>query len=414
MNNTNRRRIGIKTESIGCASVPAGLSIWSIAILLLIVSTLIAGCGSLSTRQIERETLANRAPELNEQLFGSPRPVPEFSEMLALTPEQQTDFLRFFRSQVKSRLEPHKRLYAYLTQELSDVEFHHHTLPASTAVQTRSGNCMSLALVTAAYARLADIEIDWQLSETDPVYSLEGSVIYSANHIQTRLYQRNYSESAATFLFTRSWLLVDYFTGAPPRGGKILRKPEVIAHVYQNMGAEAMTDGRLEDAFWLLREGLSHDTEDPNLYNALAVLHRRAGDEQTAEQLYRFTLDEFGDQLIVLRNYHRLLLNQSRAREADELNNRIMALRDPDPFPLLSLGDEAADSGNLDLALNHYRRAGDIAPYLPEVHLRIARVHAHQGNLRRAQRALREARDRARNTPEKERYEAKLAALESR
>lgn len=372
----------------------------------------LAGCAGNAAREFDRDKVLADAPQLNQRLFGEPIDVPGFDELTALTPEQKAEFLRFFRSGVKSRFEPHRRLYAYLTQELSDTRFRHRTLPASTALDTRSGNCMSLALVTTAYADLADIELGWQLAETDPVYSSEGSVVYSANHIQTRLYHRNYDSTAATFSIGHPYLLVDYFTGAPPRKGRSLRKEEVIALVYQNLGAEALAAGRLNEAFWLLHAGLTHDPANPNLYNALAVVHRRAGDAKTAEKLYRFALDKFGDRLIVLRNYRKLLLSQRRAEEADRLQDRIMALPDPDPYPLLRLGDEAAEKGKTDLALEHYRKAGDIAPYLHEVYLRIARIHIDNGDMGRAERALREARDRARDADDQEMYEAKLAALE--
>jgi len=349
---------------------------------------------------------------LNESLFGQSRPVPDFDTLTALTPDQEAHFLRFFKSGVESRFEAHKRLYAYLTQEFSNTEFQPRTLPASEAVATHSGNCMSLALATTAYARLADIEIGWQLADTDPVYSSEGSIIYSANHIQTRLYHRDYNRGAATFSLNRPYLLVDYFTGAPPRNGEPLRRNQVIALVYQNLGAEAMADGRPEDAFWLLRAGLTHDPGNPHLYNALGVVHRRAGDPQTAERLYQFALEEFDDRLIVLRNYRKLLLAMDRVEEADRLESRIMALPDPDPYPLLSLGDEAAEKGNTDVALEHYRKAGDVAPYLHEVYLKIARLLARNGDKKRAEVALREARERARDTNDRERYAAKLAALE--
>lgn len=384
----------------------------SIAGLVVASFVTLAGCAGKTAREIDRDDLLAQAPELNQQLFGQPRPVPDFSELTALTPEQESDFLRFFRSGVESRFEPHKRLYAYLTRELADTDFEHRTLPASKTIETHSGNCMSLALVTTAYARLADIKIGWQLADTDPVYSSEGSVIYSANHIQTRLYHRDYDRAAARFSLRRPYLLVDYFTGAPPREGEALRREEVVALVYQNMGVEAMAEGRLEDSYWLLSAGLNHDPANPNLYNALGVLHRRAGDERTAEKLYRFTLDKFDDRLIVLRNYRNLLLASNRTEEADRLEGRIMALPDPDPYPLLALGDEAAEKGKVDVALAHYRKAGEVAPYLHEVYLKIARIHADNGDRKRAERALREARDRARDSNQQEFYAAKLDALE--
>ena len=331
--------------------------------------------------------------------------------MISLTPAQQADFLRFFNSGVDSRREPHERVFEYLTRRMGDTAFNDRTLPASKTIAERSGNCMSLALVTTAFARLAGVETGWQLSDTDPVYSSEGSVIYSAEHIQTRLYRPEFNLRAFSVAFSRPYLLVDYYTDNVPRHGTALSESEMIALVYQNLAIEALAEGKLDQSFWLLSAGLEHDPANSDLYNALAVVHRRAGDARTAETLYRFALDEFGDRLIVLRNYRKLLLAENRTDHADRLERRIMALPDSDPYPLLGLGDEAAERGRHDIALGYYRRAAEIAPYLHEVYLRMALIHNQRGDLKRAAQALRKARDRARTDRDQERYEAKLMAL---
>lgn len=385
------------------------------AVLLLAAAVaLITGCVSPATRQLERESLQGRAPELNQPLFGSPRAVPDFYEMIALKPAQQAEFLRFFNSGANARYEPHRRVYAYLTRHLANTDFQNRTLPAATTIETRSGNCMSLALVTTAYARLAGVDIDWQLADSDPVYSSEDSVIYSANHIQTRLYRQELNSTSYAFTVGRPYLLVDYYTDSAAGIGKPLDEAGMIALVYQNLGIEAMADGRLEESFWLLRKGLEYDSGNANLYNALGVLHRRAGDARTAERLYRFALDEFGDRLIILRNYRKLLLAEARSEEADLMERRIMVLPDPDPYPLLSLGDEAAAAGKTGVALAHYNKAVKVAPYLHEIYLKMARIHIEKGDLKRAERALRKARDRAWAESDQARYRSKLTALGER
>lgn len=383
---------------------------WPILVLFAVAS-LLAGCANHLPRQDQREAVLGRAPDFNETLFGEPVPVPDFSELIALTPQQQSEFLRFFNSGVNSRHEPHQRVYEYLTRRLGDTDFQHRTLPAATTIDTRSGNCMSLALVTTAYARLADVEIGWQLADAEPVYSSEGSVIYSAEHIQTLLYRPEFSLNSHSFAFGRPYLLVDYYTDNSPSTGTRLREAEMIALVYQNLAIEALAESRLRESFWFLRAALEQDEANANLYNAMAVVHRRAGDTETAERLYRFALDEFGDRLIVLRNYRKLLLAQNRIDDAELVERRIMRLPDPDPYPLLGLGDEAAENGKPDVALAYYRRASEVAPYLHEIYLKIARIHTQRGDLKRAERALRQARDHAWADSDQQRYQAKLMAL---
>jgi Tfp pilus assembly protein PilF len=185
----------------------------------------------------------------------------------------------------------------------------------------------------------------------------------------------------------------------------------MLALVYQNLGVEAMADGELDRAFWLLREGIAHDPANANLYNALGVIHRRAGDAETAEALFRFALSEFGDRLIVLRNYRELLLAAGRESEAGLLQQRMLKLPDPDPYPMIQLGDEARRAGDPDTALAYYRKAGKVAPYLHEIHFRMARVHFELGERARGERQLEKARRKAWAERDKQRYQAKLQAL---
>ncbi|HKL50328.1 MAG TPA: tetratricopeptide repeat protein [Wenzhouxiangellaceae bacterium] len=411
MNDDARARRRGTAKPARCGSSRPCLPTRPMPMLFAAAVSLLAGCAGPSPREVEHDDLRSRAPALNASLFGEPVPVPEFSEMVELTPEQQADFKRFFHSGVNSRHEPHQRVYEYLTRRLGDTDFQHRTLSASTTIDTRSGNCMSLALVTTAFARLADVEIGWQLADADPVYSSEGSVIYSAEHIQTRLYRPEFSLNSHSFAFGRPYLLVDYYTDNAPSSGTALSEFEMIALVYQNLAVEALAEGRLDESFWHLRAALEYDPVNSNLYNALAVVHRRAGDARTAEALYRFALDEFGDRLIILRNYRKLLLANNRIEDADRVERRIMVLPDPDPYPLLGLGDEAADQGKPDVALAYYRRAAEVAPYLHEVYLKMAQIHTQRGDLKRAERALRKARDHAWADSDQQRYQAKLTAL---
>src|SRR6056297_2194051 len=106
----NDMYVSLKTPTnlARCGDPDERLPMCRIAILLL-AAALLAGCASQSSRQAERNALHSRAPALNEQLFGKPASVPDFSEMVALTPAQKADFMRFFGSGVNSRQEPHRR-----------------------------------------------------------------------------------------------------------------------------------------------------------------------------------------------------------------------------------------------------------------------------------------------------------------
>jgi Tfp pilus assembly protein PilF len=389
---------------------PTRSSITAFALLGAIV--LCAGCATNRNDPERALALQTRMPELRDDLFGPPQPVPAPAELTALTDAQRAHFLDFFRAGVNNRHPVHRRIHVYLDRHLSDMTFDNETRTASATIDARRGNCMSLALVTTALAEAAGVEIGWQLADAEPVYSSEGTVVYSANHIQVKLYEPALDTKGYSFTLARDYLLLDYFVDDMPEHGTALQRDQMLSLAYQNLGVEALADDDLERAFWLLREALKYDAANPDAYNALAVVHRRAGAPDSAEALYRFTLDEFGDRLIVLRNYRRLLLAAGRHDEAAALERRIVALPDPDPFPLLQLGDEALDQGRPTTALSYYRKARKVAPYLHEIELRIARVHARSGDRSRARKHLERARRKAWTDADQRRYAAKLEALE--
>lgn len=380
-----------------------------------VLALILLGCGCAVTgadRTAVGEDILTRAPLLPTERFGPPGEVPSFEQLLALSDQQRAHFSDFYTAGVNRRHLPHQRIPAYLSRYLNDIDFGNRTLSVAETIDRQTGNCMSLALVTTALAREAGVKVGWQLADTDPVYSSEGTVIYSANHIQVRLYRsRVASTTGYTFAMGGEYLLLDYFTDNLPESGQEVSETQMIALVYQNLGVEAMADDDHARAYWLLREALSHDPANHNIYNALAVLYRRAGDPQTAETLFRFALDEFGDRLIVLRNYRKLLLAAGRRDEAAALEQRLLRLPDPDPYPMLALGDEARDEERYGAALAYYRKAQAIAPYLHEIHWKIAGIHAARGDARSAARELERARRKAMVEDDKQRYAAKLRAL---
>lgn len=377
-----------------------------------VTAAAVAGCASRAASEAERaEALRANMPELAEALFRPARPVPSAESLLALTDAQRRDFLRFFRSGLHARLPPHRRIHRYMDRHLSDIRFDHETASAAETIAHRRGNCMSLALVTTALADAGGVDIGWQLANTDPVYSSEGAVIYSANHIQSRLYEPRLGSTGHAFSLGRDYLLLDYFVDGLPEHGTPLARHQMLALVYQNLGVETLAEGELDRAFWLLREGVAHDPANANLYNALGVIHRRAGDAETAESLFRFALSAFGDRLIVLRNYRELLLAAGRESEAGLLQQRMLKLPDPDPYPMIQLGDEAHRAGDPGTALAYYRKANKVAPYLHEIHFRMARVHFELGQRARGEQQLEKARRKAWAESDKQRYQAKLQAL---
>jgi hypothetical protein len=351
-------------------------------------------------------------PPARTDLFGPAPELPGFNDMLTLSEEQQRRFLVYFKSPRNADIAPHRRLVDYLEQRLAPVRYHDETLDAAEALRRGEGNCMSLTLVTAALSALAGVPSEWRLSRSRPVYSSDGTVIYSSNHIQTHLRDRSLRATPGRISLEPKVLVVDFFTDGRPVSGERVDPQQLAGLVFQNLAAEALARGELQRAYWLVQGGLEHDPRNAQLYNVLGVLHQRLGASDRAEDFYRYALDRFGDELIILRNLYYLLLAGERTQEAARIEQRIAGLPDPDPYPLLQLGDEALLAGDARRALRLYGEARRKAPHLHEVYGRIADVQLVLANPRAVRAALEQALATALRERDREIYRRRLDTVE--
>ncbi|MGB0514697.1 MAG: hypothetical protein ACPGJE_07645, partial [Wenzhouxiangellaceae bacterium] len=306
------------------------------ALVMLILALVNAGCATAPPLRDEAPTNALEAtaeiavrhppPVAETALFG-PRPeLPSFEDMLLLTEDQRSEFLDFFKSPQRTNRSGHRRLVEYLEQRLKPVRFHDVTLGARDALLQGQGNCMSLTLLTTSLARMVDVRIEWRLNRSRPVYSAEGAVIYSSNHIQTRLFNPLIEVTPGQITLASRVLVVDFFTNGMSIPGRRIKENELAGLVFQNLAAEALADGDLNRAFWLVQAGLEHNPRNSDFYNVLGVLHRRVGALAKAEEFYRFALREFGDELVILRNLYYQLLSRKRTDDAVAIEQRIAQL----------------------------------------------------------------------------------------
>src|SRR5690606_9721405 len=142
-----------------------------------------------------------------------------------------------------------------------------------------------------------------------------------------------------------------------------------------------------------------------------AVVNRRVGDIDKAEAIYKYGIARADNKLTLLKNYHVLLLGSGRAEEAAEIERQLNSLDDPSPFHWFQLARTSYEERNYADAIRYYSRAIDLAPYLHEAHLGLARAYYEAGRLRAAERALETALENVFRPSTRNLYEAKLMTL---
>ena len=349
-------------------------------------------------------------PSLNSTHFGEELQFEKEDEILALNPEQKKHFLDYYNSHSNSSKPGHQRLYEYLQDFGSDFEYANFTSNAESTLGNASGNCMSLAVLTTAFARTANIDIKYQLVNRVPIFQERGSVVFNAQHIRSIIFEPKPDLNTGVLVW-RSKAIIDYYPTSNTFVNGFVSKPEFIAMYYRNLAAEALSKDENNRAYWLLKRSLEVEPENAEAINSLAVIHRRVGDYAKAEELYKYGIKNAFNKIVLLKNYQVLLLTQNRIADAERIAKELENLEDLNPFNWLLAANEAFDEKNYSVAIKLYEKSIELAPYLHQGHFGIAKSEYQRGNLKASRIALEEALEQAFDRGSKSIYEAKLAVL---
>jgi Tfp pilus assembly protein PilF len=381
------------------------------ALALALLAALLIGC---STQDVATESIGTsiRAPLYHDYAdFGSPLQVPDAASIYALDPDQVERFLDYFNAPTLDWIPPHRRLADYVESFGTGFNYQGETLAARDTMRTARGNCLSLAILTTSLAQLAEVEIGYQLVDSDPVFGLEGNIALRQRHVRSYLFDPDYEPESGALVMRRPGVIVDYFPSGRERFIANISASEYLAMYYRNRAASLIADGNYRPAFWHLRASFEHAPNHVDGINMMAVLHGRIGDDRRAEQLYRFALAHAGESVSLLRNYRRLLREQGRTEELEVIDMRLAQLDDPSPFPWLDMAREAYADGDFELAVQMYGRAIDRAGYLHEAHVGKAQAHYQLGERRAAEKAMQSALGYVDTEDARALYRAKLDVL---
>ena len=344
------------------------------------------------------------------ETFGPSPEIIEPNKLFELTTQQKSDFFAF-RSYSQNRNLPNNQLIAdYLQSHLKNFNYYSDTFTARDALIKHQGNCLSLAILTKALAKLVDVEVSYQLVETEPVFQKEGNLILTSQHVRTKLL-KPLPTNKDEIVFIRGGIVVDYF---PERGSFLLRgveEPEFFGMYYRNKAAEALINDDLNRAFWLVNKTLQLNQTDPHGLNMMALIHSRKGAYKIAEQLYLYGLQTNEDKLDLLDNYHTLLVNMGRNQEAKLIAQKLEKHENKNPFKWISLANQAYNERKFDEALTYYRKARRLAPYLHQAYAGIAQAELQLGNPEAAQSDLQKAKEKSHKKETKLLYQRKLDML---
>jgi tetratricopeptide (TPR) repeat protein len=345
--------------------------------------------------------------------FGQRPSIQTPEDIHRLTEKQQTEFLAYLNKPRFANTEKNEALFEYLQDKVEGYQYEGVTLSASDALSLNGGNCMTLAILTSALAQIAGIEIDYELMDDIPLYEINDRTILKGVHIRTILYNKTLNTEENLLLFSRPGIKIDYFPTNRQRFIANLDENDYLTMYYDNVAVEALMANDLNRAYWYSMEALRYSPGSSSTINMLAILNRRQGDTEKAEQLYVYGIEHAEEKLTLLKNYHNLLTNLGRTEDAVSIEKRLQTLDDPSPFHWIQIARSAYESGEYQQAINYFNKAISLAPYLHEAQLGIAQSLYKTGELQGAKKALVAAIEKAQKRSTVSLYEAKLASLRS-
>lgn len=371
--------------------------------LLVALMLLLAGCATRAAPPLPDALLADR-------LFPDSAPPVAAAEVFALS-DAMRRYADSTLAATASRRDPRRALIEALYGERALQYDTSRTRTAAEAFDARAGNCLSLVIMTAAFAKHLGLPVSYRQVLVDESYTREGGLTLASGHVNlvlSRLRSRAPSSEAGS-----DDLSVDFLPPEQRRGqhSEPLDEPRIVAMFMNNRAAEALTQGRVSEAYAWTREALRQDPSFLVAANTLGVVYHRAGHRREAEAALRHVLQHEPRQLAALSNLVALLRQQQRDDEAEPLAVRLAVLQPEPPFHQYSLGREALAEGRWADARRHFERELRLQPLQHEVHHALAIALWRLGEPAAALRHLRLAAEHGTTSAERGRYGAKLEHL---
>lgn len=284
------------------------------------------------------------------------------------------------------------------------------TRSASEAFEARAGNCLSLVVMTAALARELGMTVYFQSIPIEDIWYRSDQLLTLNGHVNLSLSPPLMDRHATrdVRVFTIDFIPIDE---SQRMRAQPIREEGIVAMYMNNLAAEAVERGELDNAYALARASLNADPNYLNAINTLAVVYRRHGDLDLAERSLRKLLALEPRNTQAMANLVLLLGQQGRRDEAKVVEVELRRLQPLVPFADFERGLAAARTGDWARARQAFEAELKLNPDFHELHFWLARTFYELGDRERATQHMEEAGKQAQTIELRRRYAHKLEVL---
>jgi tetratricopeptide (TPR) repeat protein len=379
----------------------------TLSFLLPPVMALLSACASAPPPNQPASLLA-------DQLFAAPTEKISTDEVLKVSDAMRRYLLVDIADQIRSKGPQAGLVDALYRRAQLKLEYDAATTKtASEAFDARSGNCLSLVIMTAALAHELQLSVRYQSAYLEEAWSRSGNLLFASGHVNITLGRRMLD--AGSMRDMSPWT-IDFLPVEEIRTLRVrdIDEKTVLAMYANNRAAEALARGLLDDAYAWTAEAMRKDPSFMNSYNTLGVIYLRHQDLALAERVFGYVLDREPKNTRALANLAETYTRQNRLADAVQMRTRLAAIEAVPPFHFFNLGLDAARQSDWRTARDFFAREVARADYNHEFHFWLGLADWQLGDVKQASKHLQLAMDNSTTRGQHDLYAAKLAWLQSR
>ncbi len=375
--------------------------------LLVLLSALLCGC---STPPVQ----PSPEPFFHDHLFAPPAQRADADQVFALS-EAMKHYVRFdIAAQLRREGSARGLINALYRRDQLRLDYDSAaTRNAAQAFDARKGNCLSLVLMTAAFAKELGLQVTYQTVASEETWTHSRGIAFLSTHINVTLGPR--AITARSGFDAGHSLTVDFLPSEDLRGQRIqpVSEDTVVAMYMNNRAAESLSRGLTDEAYWWARAAIVQAPHLPSAYNTLGVVYMRHGDMKAAEDVFGFLLRRDPHDKQALSNLATMLETLGRLGESSAARAVLAQLEPYPPFHFFRLGMTAMEHGDFKTAKRMFAKEVDRADYSSEFHFWLALANFRLGDADEARKEMQLAVKNSTSRSDRDLYAAKLERLRS-
>jgi Tfp pilus assembly protein PilF len=364
----------------------------------------LAGCASAPTQP--------PTAILNDALFTSPSKPVRAADVFAVSDEMKT-----FLASDSARLVRSKGTRRGLFEALQDkaglsLEYDAAaTRNAAEAFNARKGNCLSLVIMTAAFAKEMGLPVNFQNVFADETWSRSGSFYLSIGHVNVTI--RGTRTEPGYGHYDRDEMIIDFLPPADVRGLRywVIDESTIVAMYMNNRAVETLMAGNANDAYWWAREAVLQDPRFLSAQNTLGVIYRAHGNLPESQRALEYVLAREPGNTTALANLATVLDQRGDGMAARQTRERLARIEPTPPFAYFERGLAAMKAGDYRHARDMFAHEVERAAYYHEFRFWLALAYVGLGDTEQARANLAVALENGPTKGDRDLYAAKLERL---